>query len=98
MACGLPAVATAVGDAHLIVGDTGLVVSPSDPLALAAAVRSLTNESPAERAERGMRARAHIVERFSMDRAVARYAELYASILASAEDFRSRSRSDGDVP
>jgi glycosyltransferase involved in cell wall biosynthesis len=96
MACGLPAVATAVGDAHLIVGDTGLVVSPSNPPALAAAVRSLTNESPAERAERGMRARAHIVEHFSMDRAVARYAELYASILPSAEDFRFRS--DGDVP
>jgi glycosyltransferase involved in cell wall biosynthesis len=97
MACGLPAVATAIGDAHLVVGDNGLIVPPSNPTALAAALRLLTNEPPAAHTERGMRARARIVEHFSMDRAVARYTELYASILASAEDFRSRSRSDGDA-
>jgi len=79
MACGLPAVATDIGDAALIVGDGGLVVVPGNPTALAAAIRTLAREPAAVRAERSARARARIVENFAMSRAVARYAELYAS-------------------
>ena len=81
MACGLPAVATDVGDAKVIVGDTGLVVPPEDADALAAAIRALAGESPAARAERGRRARGRIVEHFALADAVERYAELYASLL-----------------
>jgi glycosyltransferase involved in cell wall biosynthesis len=80
MACGLPAVATDVGDAALIVGDTGLIVPPRDPHALAAAIRTLAGEGAAARAERGTRARARIVANFGMNRAIERYAELYASL------------------
>jgi glycosyltransferase involved in cell wall biosynthesis len=80
MACGLPAVATDVGDAALIVGDTGLIVPPQDPHALAAAIRTLAGEGAAARAERGTRARARIVANFGMKRAIERYAELYASL------------------
>ncbi len=80
MACGLPAVATDVGDAGAIVGDTGLIVPARDPLALAGALRTLAQEPAAARAERGRRARARIVENFAMARAVARFAELYASL------------------
>ncbi|HEY7664738.1 MAG TPA: glycosyltransferase [Xanthobacteraceae bacterium] len=83
MACGLPAVTTNVGDATHIVGDTGLVVAPGDPAALAEALRTLAAEPPAARAARGRRARARIVENFSLAEAVRRHVELYAA-LASA--------------
>jgi glycosyltransferase involved in cell wall biosynthesis len=80
MACGLPAVATDVGDAKVILGDTGLVVPPDDPGAMAAAIRMLAGEPAAARADRGTRARARIVDNFAMPRAVQRYADLYASL------------------
>jgi glycosyltransferase involved in cell wall biosynthesis len=80
MACGLPAVATDVGDAKLIVGDTGLVVPPGSPDALAAAIRTLAAEPPAARAERASRARARIVENFAMGETIHRYLELYGSL------------------
>jgi glycosyltransferase involved in cell wall biosynthesis len=83
MACGLPAVATDVGDAKLIVGDTGLVVAPESPNALAAAIRTLTGESATARAARGTKARARIVENFAMRHVIQRYAELYASLASS---------------
>ena len=80
MACGLPAVATDVGDAKLIVGDTGVVVPPESPDSLAAAIRTLAAESAAARAERGRKARARIVENFAMRGAVQRYLDLYESL------------------
>ena len=80
MACGLPAVATDVGDAKLIIGDTGLVVPPENPDALAAAIRQLAGESATARAERGSRARARIAENFTLEHAIRRYVELYASL------------------
>jgi glycosyltransferase involved in cell wall biosynthesis len=80
MSCGLPAVATDVGDAGAIVGDTGLIVPKRDPQALAAALARLAQEPATVRAERGKRARARIEENFGMARAVARFAELYASL------------------
>jgi glycosyltransferase involved in cell wall biosynthesis len=83
MACGLPAVATNVGDAKLIVGDTGLVVPPERPDALAAAIGTLAAESATARAERGSRARARIVENFAMPCAVQRYVDLYESLGSS---------------
>jgi len=80
MACGLPAIATDVGDATLILGDTGLVVPPENPGALAAAIRTLVREPAAARSDRRMRARARIVDNFAMAHAVQRYADLYTSL------------------
>jgi glycosyltransferase involved in cell wall biosynthesis len=75
MSSGLVPVATDVGDARLIVGDAGQVVPIRDPEALAEA---LSEEAGcADRNGRRARARARIVENFTLDRAVERFAELY---------------------
>jgi glycosyltransferase involved in cell wall biosynthesis len=68
MACGLPCVVTNVGDAGLLVADTGYVVPNRDPAALAAAWGHLFD--PAIRSRQGQAARDRIVEKFSLDHLV----------------------------
>jgi len=80
MACGLPAIATDVGDARSIIGDGGLIVPARDPHALAAAIRTLAHEPQAARAARGQQARAHIIANFAMTQAITRYREIYESL------------------
>lgn len=70
MACGIPCVVTDVGDSAQIVGDTGIVVSPKNPQALATALQQLINLSPTQRAELGLRARGRIEEDFGVQKLV----------------------------
>lgn len=79
MAAGLPAVTTDVGDARTIVGDTGLVVPPGEPGALAAAVRQMLDDPGFERRRRAARAR--IEEHFSLGRAVSRFEALWQELV-----------------
>lgn len=80
MACGVPCVSTDVGDATHLVGDTGRVVPPGDPAALADAWAALLALAPAERARLGDAARARIAAEFSLGAAVERYEALYLSL------------------
>ncbi|MBI10213.1 MAG: hypothetical protein CMM55_11870 [Rhodospirillaceae bacterium] len=75
MACGLPAVATDVGDARRIVGETGTIVIPQNSEALAEAIDALLRRS--DRTEIGRAARMRIQTRFSLEQSVSRFRQLY---------------------
>lgn len=69
MACGTPVVATDVGDAAAILGDTGIVVRPGDPAALAQGWRSVAGR---DRAAQSRAVRERVVAQFSVARMVDR--------------------------
>lgn len=75
MACGVPCVATDVGDAREILGDVGLLVPSRDPEALAAGVVNMLGRIKAEGAGLGARLRPRIVENFGVDALVRRTSE-----------------------
>ena len=81
MASGLPAIATDVGAAVRIVGDTGRIVPPRDAKALANAIQELACEPPNRRVERQARARATIEDRFSVAANLDAFEKAYASLL-----------------
>lgn len=81
MACGVPCVVTDVGDSAYIVGDTGKVLPPKDPDALAKAWQSLIDIGAAGRAELGRAARARIIQHFSLPTVVRQYEALYSALL-----------------
>jgi glycosyltransferase involved in cell wall biosynthesis len=78
MSTGLVPIATDVGDARLVVGDSDHVVPIREPKALAALIAAVADAPRAERTARGLQSRTRIVEQFSLARAVDRYAGLYA--------------------
>lgn len=90
MAAGAPVVATRVGGTPeaLVDGETGLLVEPGDPGAIAAAVSNLL-DNPELARRLGCAARRLITERFSVDRMVHATEDLYATLLARKQQRRS---------
>lgn len=78
MACGVPCVATDVGDARLILGDTGGIVPAADPLALAEEILALLRLTDTDRGAFGKRARERVRCCYSLDSVAAAYRDLYA--------------------
>jgi glycosyltransferase involved in cell wall biosynthesis len=75
MSSGLVPIATDVGDARLIVGDTGQVVPIRDPEALKTALAEEAGRPDLD--QRKAAARARMAENFTLERAVERFAALY---------------------
>ena len=82
MSCGLPVVSTRVGSIETILeeGTEGVLVETGDREALIDAIRAL-REDGARRRNIGVRARRKVVERFSLDGMVGRYAALFKELL-----------------
>jgi glycosyltransferase involved in cell wall biosynthesis len=81
LACGVPQVATAVGGTgEAVVPDTGILVPPHDPAALAAATVALLRD-PGRRAAMSRASVRRHAERFGVERMVAATARLYAEVL-----------------
>jgi glycosyltransferase involved in cell wall biosynthesis len=88
MACGVPCVSTNVGDAELIVNDTGAIVRPGDAAHFAERVSALLRSHDL-RHEKGAAARARVLALYSLEAMTEAYRQLYESILENASSVRS---------
>jgi glycosyltransferase involved in cell wall biosynthesis len=80
MACGVPCVVTDVGECAAIVGDTGRVIPPRDPSALAGAWRELLEAGPDSLARLGAAARRRVESEFDIAVVASRYLALYDEV------------------
>jgi glycosyltransferase involved in cell wall biosynthesis len=80
MACGVPCVVTDVGDAATLVSDTGRVITPRDPAAMADAWKDLVRSGVEVRHQLGESARLRVVEEFGISKTVTAYESLFAAL------------------
>jgi glycosyltransferase involved in cell wall biosynthesis len=84
MSCEVPCVVTDVGDAALIVGETGIVISPRNPATLAEAWQTMLDLGREGRMRLGKAARQRIKEEFDLPKIVARYEKLFEDLAHTA--------------
>jgi sugar transferase (PEP-CTERM/EpsH1 system associated) len=96
MASGLPVVATKVGgNPELVVeGETGMLVPPSDPVAMADAVHSYLKDLP-KLQRHGQAGRKRAVENFSIEKMVEGYLGVYDKVLEERKGQRAWGREQG---
>ncbi|GDY07078.1 glycosyl transferase [Planctomycetia bacterium] len=83
MACGVPCVATDVGECAEVIGDTGRIVPKQAPQQLGKAIAELLRMPPSERMVLGAAARQRVVERYDINRIVERYRDLWHQLAGS---------------
>lgn len=86
MACGVPCVATNVGDCASILGDAGVVVPARDPGAMAGAWERLLAMEEDERRAVGVKGRARIGSHYGIDQVVRQYEALYGELAGASRD------------
>jgi len=80
MASGVPVVTTDVGDARLIVGDTGVVVPVANPKALAKGWQDVLDLGAEGITALGERARARVSDHYDIDGVAEQYATIYRNL------------------
>ena len=81
MACGTPCITTNVGDASLIVDNTGWIVNPKEPKSLADAVIKAANEKKLDNYKwihRQKECRQRISKNFTLEKMVTKYVEAWS--------------------
>lgn len=85
MACGVPAVVTDVGDSRALLGESGVVVAPSDPEAFCQGLHRLASMGVDGRSRLGQMGRDRIVRDYSFQKMVDAYQALYRDIIRVRE-------------
>ncbi|MDI9391326.1 MAG: glycosyltransferase [Synergistota bacterium] len=80
MACGVLCVATDIGDSAYIIGDTGFIVPPKEPEALAYSWLKVLEMPHEERRVLGEKARERVATNFDISIVAAKYEALYEEI------------------
>jgi glycosyltransferase involved in cell wall biosynthesis len=90
MACGLPTIATVYPGVRAVIddGDTGLLVEPGEPEAVAAAIRALIEAGPAGRARMGAAGRKKAERLWSWPRLLDRMEGAYVEAIAARRENR----------
>jgi glycosyltransferase involved in cell wall biosynthesis len=83
MAMGLPCVSTDVGDAGVLLGDTGILVQKDDYEALAVGLKQMLDMSEDERTALGERARLRVQNEFTLEQMRKKFEAVYTELLAS---------------
>ena len=81
MAMGVPCVVTDVGDAAILVADTGIVVPKDDSVALAQGLEQILAMTSEARKQMGQRAKARVNAEFTIERARKRFEAIYEKVL-----------------
>ncbi len=93
LACGVPQLVTDVGgNSEAVTPQTGVIVPPDDPAALADALVALLND-PSRRDEAARASRLRHAERFTVERMLTATAGVYDAVLASSQVEFARRRS-----
>ncbi len=82
MSCGVPCVATNVGDSAKVVEGSGRVVARENAQALAQGCAQILNLGKAEYAHLSRSARAHIVDVFNVTKTAAGYRQIYLELVS----------------
>jgi len=83
MSSATPCVATDVGDARDILGETGLITPPSNPDELAKAALNILELPDHQRWQQGLAARKRIRDLYSMESIAKQYSDLWDETLAT---------------
>ena len=81
MACGVPCVATDVGDSSYLIADTGITIPPNNPKILAKACIELLTMKRAPFQELGRKAKLRIRQHFGIKKIAKEYEQLYLSVV-----------------